>query len=68
MKAYKYTILIIDHEDIGKEDISSCLKNAKYINPEIMHIQEADIGDWSDSHPLNHNETQKDEFNRLFNN
>ena len=68
MKSYKYTILIIDHEDIGKEDISSCLKNAKYINPEIMHIQEADIGDWSDLHPFNHNETQKDEFNRLFTN
>jgi hypothetical protein len=33
-----------------------------------MNIQEADIGDWSDSHPLNNNETQKDEFNRLFNN
>lgn len=68
MKAYKYTILIIDHEEIGKDDISSCLKNAKYINPQIMNIQEADIGDWSDSHPLNNNETQKDEFNCLFNN
>jgi hypothetical protein len=68
MKAYKYTILIIDHENIGKDDISECFKNTNYINTEIMGIQEADIGEWNDEHPLNHNETQKDEFNRLFNN
>lgn len=67
MKAYKYTILIIDYENIGKDDISSCLKNTNYINPEIIDIQEADIGEWSDEHPLNNTQLYKAEFNRLFN-
>jgi hypothetical protein len=66
MKAYKYTILIIDHENIGKDDISNCLKYTNYINPEIIGIQEADIGEWNDEHPLNNTELQEKEFNRLF--
>lgn len=66
MKAYKYTILIIDYENIGKDDISSCLKNTKYITPEIIEIEEADIGEWSDDHPLNNEQLYKKEFNRLF--
>jgi hypothetical protein len=56
MKAFKVEILIIDHDDVGDE-LESLITNANYpndcINPQIISIEEADIGEWHDDHPLN---------------
>lgn len=67
MKAYKVTLLVIDHEKMGEEAIRDNLENEEYTNPRVMEIESADIGEWSDSHPLNSRVTTKNEFNRLFN-
>jgi hypothetical protein len=55
-----------DHVD--KEDIIYFLENVKYLYPRVMNIQEKDIGEWSDDHPLNKRDTQKDHFEQLFSN
>lgn len=70
MKAYRLEILIIDFEELGANNIIEEMQNANFandcINPQVMKIQEADIGLWSDEHLLNHSDTNKVEFNRLF--
>lgn len=70
MKAYKVELLIIDHDEVGVEDMKLILEETKYsnrcIHPTIMAVEEADIGEWDDDHPLNDTRTQKDEYRRLF--
>lgn len=65
MKAYKLEVLIIDHEDAGIDEIQEMVVNGP-INLNIMSIASADIGEWSDDHPLNKRETHLSEFRRLF--
>lgn len=71
MKAHKITLLIVDHDNIGKEEIQNVIQETNYpndcISPKVMKIETADIGEWSDNHPLNNKFSMKDEFERLFN-
>ena len=67
MKAYKVTLLVIDHEKMGSKGIRENLENEGYTNPSVMDIESVDIGKWDDSHPLNNTAKCKAEFNRLFN-
>jgi hypothetical protein len=57
MKVYKLEVVVIDHDNIGGEDIKDVLENTRYpnrcISPEITDIKEVDIGEWDDNHPLN---------------
>ncbi len=70
MKAYKIEILIIDHGEIGPEEIKAVIENTKYpnwcIDPDIKKITERDIGEWDDNHPLNRVQSHNEEYNRLF--
>jgi hypothetical protein len=70
MKAYKVTLLINDHDEVGDE-IKNIIENQHYPNyciaPLVMDIQSVDIGEWSDDHPLNKFDTMKEEFNKIFN-
>jgi hypothetical protein len=70
MKAYKVELLIIDHDRLGINGIIHELENVSYPNdciyPSIMNIQERDIGEWSDEHPLNNRYTSEEEYSRLF--
>ena len=59
MKAYKLEVLVIDFEKLGSEEVKLCIENEKYMNPSVLSIDEIDIGDWSDDHPLNKNTTDK---------
>lgn len=69
-KAYKIEILIIDLEEVGLEEAASLIESANYpsdcIRPIVMTSKEADIGEWSDDHPLNKRNTIEQEYNRLF--
>lgn len=70
MKAYKVTVLIIDMDEIGQEGVETVIENTKYpnhcIDPTIMEIEESEIGEWSDNHPLNSCDTHRAEYERLF--
>jgi hypothetical protein len=70
MKAYKLEVLIVDHDNLGGGGIITELENTRFandcINLDVMAIEEADIGEWDDDHPLNCYSTRTDEYYRLF--
>lgn len=57
MKVYRVEVMIIDHDDRGSEEIKVTIENTRYgndcITPEVVKMDERDIGEWSDEHPLN---------------
>lgn len=69
MKAYKVTLLVIDHDNVG-DNIKDMIENQKFpnycINPIVTDVQSSDIGEWSDDHLLNKRNSFDAEFERLF--
>lgn len=70
MKAYKVVLLVVDHDELGDEEITEVIEHTRYpnhcVSPTVMTIEGADIGEWTDDHPLNSYDTMKPEFERLF--
>lgn len=66
MKAYLATVLVIDFENQGPDDLRISMENLRYWTPSVMDIKTADIGEWSDDHPLNKYDTMESECKRLF--
>ena len=70
MKVYKVELLIIDHDELGEDEIENMLENTNYpnhcINPSVMKIDSCDIGEWTDDHPLNNNVERGSCYYRLF--
>lgn len=70
MKAYKVEILIIDHDQLGPDEIPTVIENQKFpnwcIHPNVMSVEEADIGEWHDDHPMNKTDSITSEYERLF--
>jgi len=57
MKAYKIEMIVVDHDGYGRETLITNLTQMRYYNPDILRVHEADIGEWTDDHPLNLNTT-----------
>jgi len=71
MKVYKVTLMVIDYDELDDADeITSVIENARYANrciyPNVVNIEERDIGEWSDDHPLNQTDECEDYFRALF--
>lgn len=71
MKAYRITLLVVDHAELGGEDIRSVLEDLNIypndcISPHVLKTEEADIGEWHDGHPMNYLDKMKAEAARLF--
>jgi hypothetical protein len=70
MKAYKVTVLIIDMDEIGEDELKLVIENTRYpnrcISPEVYSIETVDIGEWDDNHPLNNRFALIKEWERLF--
>ena len=66
MKAYRFELLVLDHENLGEGETTFLLENVKYLYPTIMSIQSKDMGEWDDDHPLNHRDTMKQTYDELF--
>lgn len=66
MKAYKLEILIVDHDNHGGEIIAEEIRSNHFYNVDIKRICGADIGEWSDDHPLNKRDSCALEYKRLF--
>lgn len=61
MKAYVMTVVVIDHDELGLEEVKRTLEDANFpndcISPKIEKIEEFDIGEWDDDHPMNKRDT-----------
>jgi hypothetical protein len=70
MKAYKVELLIIDFDELGKEQIVEELVNANFPNDcitiNVKNIVEKDIGEWHDDHPLNIRIYADAEYQKIF--
>jgi hypothetical protein len=70
MKVYKITLMFIDFDEVGPEGAKELIENARlpnHISPgTVMEIEERDIGEYPDSHPLNRISTQAEAFKDLF--
>ncbi len=66
MKAYKIEVLVIDFESAGEQDIRQSIENCKYISAHCMNAKQADIGQWSDDHPLNQRDKMHQAYLDLF--
>jgi hypothetical protein len=70
MKAHLLQVLVIDHDHLGVDEVERVLEDANYPNdciaPTVIKSQSAEIGDWDDDHPLNNEDEQITEVNRLF--
>ena len=70
MKVYKITLCFIDHDNLGLESVVNIIENARlpnHISPgTVISIDERDIGEWRDDHPLNQLNTCTNAFNDLF--
>jgi len=55
-KAYKMTVYVIDlNYDFGSKDaVKQAVKNCDADFTTITDIQEVEIGEWDDEHPLNY--------------
>lgn len=70
MKAYQVVLLVVDHDELGADEMRKTIENVRYpnhcISPQVVVIEERDIGEWNDDHPLNKRSTADAEYNRLF--
>jgi hypothetical protein len=70
MQVHKITLLVIDLDEIGAEEIKDIIENTHYpnrcISPDVFSVETVDIGEWDDDHPLNDNDTAEAEWRRLF--
>ena len=70
VKVHKLTVMILDFEEMGADEVVGELENGSFpndcISPYVMDVQTRDIGEWSDDHPLNRNDTAAATFNLLF--
>jgi hypothetical protein len=70
MKVHKVTLLIIDFDGVGEDNIADIVQEANYpngcISPDVIKIETVEIGEWNDDNPLNKEDTRESEINRLF--
>lgn len=66
MKVFKLEITVIDFENYGQEEIKNIIESVKYLQPSVLSVDVADIGEWHDGHPLNKHSTHSQECKRLF--
>ena len=68
-KVHKITLLIVDHDDLGAQEVVTVLENTRYPNrcvmPRIASIETREV-DWDDGHPLNQNASWRKAFAALF--
>lgn len=70
MKVHKLTVYVIDFDKLGANGVKEAIVNARYpnrcVSPEVLQVETADCGEWSDDHPLNKQDTHEAELIRLF--
>ena len=70
-QVHKVTLLIVDHDELGPEEVSDTIECTHYPNrciaPQVMDIETREI-EWTDEHPLNliDRAQVRAEYERLF--
>lgn len=52
-KAYKITINVLDFEGIDPREMIQMIENVKFLYPSVRKMEQTDLGEWDDDHPLN---------------
>lgn len=72
MKAYKLELIVVDYDDFGEDEIVSTIEdsceNWGGIVVMVTKVASAEIGEWSDDHPLNHKHTAAEYIKEKFKN
>ena len=70
MKVIKLEVIVIDYDELGSEGVKQVIENTRFPNdciyPKVRSIEVADIGPWSDDHPLNMKATGDEFLVRIF--
>lgn len=66
MKLYKIEVYVIDHDNFGIDEVMECVAAADSTYISRVDGVEADIGEWSQDHPLNQSVTPVEEFRKYF--
>lgn len=63
--AYKITILVLDDERYGFEEVRNIVESPKYASVSVVDMDKREV-QWHDDHPLNKRDSWKEEFERMF--
>jgi len=70
MNVHKIVLYVLDFDNIGADSVAFEIENTRYANrcisPNVLSVETADIGKWSDESPLNRTDTCSDEIKRIF--
>lgn len=57
MKAYRMVCIFLDFDEVGPMEAKRLVESARLPNhiapPGVLSLEESDIGEWTDAHPLN---------------
>lgn len=62
MKAYRIVTYVVDMQNWGPGVILEELQRSRHISVDVGAIDEIDIGEWDDDHPLNSYETDTEAY------
>ncbi len=62
MKAYRIVTYVIDMENHGLDTILYEVERSRHVNISTGAIDEIDIGEWDDDHPLNQMDTDVEAY------
>jgi hypothetical protein len=69
VKVHAVMLFIVDHDNLGADEIQEVLENQRYpnhcIRPSVMRIDTREV-EWTDQHPLNVTRTMRSAFEELF--
>lgn len=69
VKVHKITLMVVDHDQIGVDQLQQVIENVNYPNdccaPEVMAIESAEV-DWTDLHKINMRATRDAALRELF--
>lgn len=70
MKVHRIVLAVVDFDRLGAENVVEEIENVRYpndcVSPNVLSIETRDCGEWTDDHPLNHEDTMAAEVERLF--
>jgi hypothetical protein len=68
-KVYKVTLLVVDHDEIGVDELKTVIENVNYpndcIHPRVMGVETREVV-WTNRHPLNMRGQTEGAFEALF--